>query len=295
VKDVKSLGFIGLGNMGFPMVMSLLRLGFQVYVYDSGASENLKLAQRAGAIVKKNLSEIAEFSKLIITMLPNSEILSEVLFGSDHFCTQIQPGTIVIDTGSSNPAQTQLTAKKLAALNIGMIDAPVMGGVVFAKDATLDFLVGGSEDLISKCEPILSAMGRSITYCGPIGSGHALKALTNYINTATMANVIEAIHIGKAFGIDETVMSKSLIETCTGRNHPIIKKIIPQVLTKNYDSGMAISLVEKDLKIALDIAVENKCVYPLLDKTIEIIGSMVKVIGPNADQTKIAKFWENKF
>ena len=293
MKVARSVGFIGLGNMGFPMVMNLLKLGFQVHVYDSGASKNLKLAERAGAVVKKNLSGIAKSSNLIITMLPNSEILAEVLFGPDHFYAEIQSGTIIIDTGSSNPTQTQLISKKLAALDIGMIDAPVIGGVAFAKDATLDFLVGGREDLISKCKPILSAMGRSITYCGPIGSGHALKALTNYVNTAAMVNVVEAIYIGKAFGIDELVMSRSLIETCTGRNHPIIKKIIPQVLTEAYDSGMAISLVEKDLKIALDIASENGCIYPLLEKTLEIISSMVKTMGPNADQTKVAKFWEN--
>jgi 3-hydroxyisobutyrate dehydrogenase len=251
------------------------------------------VAKSAGAIHEKSLEGLAASSDLIIAMLPSGEVLSDIWFGHYHFSSHMQPGSILIDMGSSNPVQTKLTSNKLAVLNIEMLDAPVMGGVAFAQDASLDFLVGGNVELIEKCEPIFSAMGRSFTHCGPIGSGHALKALTNYINTIAMASTVEAISIGKAFGIDELVMGKSLIETCTGRNHPLIKKVIPKILTKTYDSGMAVGLVEKDLKIAIEIANQNKSKHPLLEKTLEIVGSMIKRIGPNADQTKVAKFWQS--
>jgi 3-hydroxyisobutyrate dehydrogenase len=193
--------------------------------------------------------------------------------------------------GTSNPKHTQLTHAELALLNISMIDAPVMGGVAFAKDASLDFLVGGDLSTIEKCEPILNAIGRSVTHCGPIGSGHALKALTNYINAAAMMNVVEAISIGRAFGMDEQVMSKSLIETCTGRNHPIVKKVIPKILTGTYDSGMAIGLLEKDLKIAADLAIQTQSEYPLLEEALEILSTMTASLGATKDQTEVAKFW----
>jgi 3-hydroxyisobutyrate dehydrogenase len=106
-----------------------------------------------------------------------------------------------------------------------------------------------------------------------------------------MTTVIEAINIGKKFGIDELVMSKSLIETCTGRNHPIIKKVIPRILTKTYDSGMALGLVEKDLRIAIEIARKEQCEHPFLEQTLKIISSMVKQLGPDVDQTKVANYW----
>ena len=151
--------------------------------------------------------------------------------------------------------------------------------------------MGGDPGLIEKCQPIFNAIGRSVTHCGPIGSGHALKALTNYINAAAMMNVVEAINIGKTFGMDEQVMAKSLIDTCTGRNHPIVKKVIPKILTGTYDSGMVISLLEKDLTIAADIARQTQSEHPLLDGDLEILSTMVKRLGPNVDQTEVAKFW----
>lgn len=287
-----SVAFIGLGKMGFPMAMSLLRAKIEVHVYDVAAADNIKLAQEAGAINEANLEKLARSAQFIICMLPNGEVLRDILFGPTNLQSFIQPGSILMDMSTSNPKHTQLTCAELASHNISMMDAPVMGGVAFAKDASLDFLVGGDPGLIEKCQPIFNAIGRSVTHCGPIGSGHALKALTNYINAAAMMSVVEAINIGKTFGMDEQVMAKSLIDTCTGRNHPIVKKVIPKILTGTYDSGMVISLLEKDLTIAADIARQTQSEHPLLDGDLEILSTMVKRLGPNVDQTEVAKFWQ---
>lgn len=291
MKNNISVAFIGLGNMGLPMAMSLLRANIEVHVYDIAAPENITLAKSAGAIHESSLEKFASSSMFIITMLPSGEILRDLLFGEANLKSFIQPGSILLDMSTSNPKHTQLTHAELASLNISMIDAPVMGGVAFAKDASLDFLAGGDPITIEKCMPILNAIGRSVTHCGPIGSGHALKALTNYINAAAMMNVVEAISIGRAFGMDESVMSKSLIETCTGRNHPIVKKVIPKILTGSYDSGMAIGLLEKDLKIAADLAIQTQSEHPLLDETLEILSTMAASLGATKDQTEVAKFW----
>ena len=286
-----SVAFIGLGQMGFPMAMSLLRANIEVHVYDLAAAENIKLAKNAGAIHEDSLEKLADSAMFIITMLPSGEVLRDILFGEPNLKSFIRPGSILLDMSTSNPKHTQLTHAELALLNILMMDAPVMGGVAFAKDASLDFLVGGDKDLIEKCRPIFDAIGRSVTHCGPIGSGHALKALTNYVNAAAMMTAVEALSIGRAFGMDEDVMSKSLIDTCTGRNHPIVKKVIPKILTGTYDSGMAIGLLEKDLKIAADIALQTQSEHPLLDESLEILSEMVQSIGASKDQTEIAKYW----
>ena len=286
-----SVAFIGLGQMGFPMVMSLLRANIEVHVYDLAAAQNIQLAKNAGAIHEDSLEKLASSAMFIITMLPSGEVLRDILFGEPNLKSFIRPGSILLDMSTSNPKHTQLTHAELASLNISMMDAPVMGGVAFAKDASLDFLVGGDKDLIEKCRPIFDAIGRSVTHCGPIGSGHALKALTNYVNAAAMMTAVEALSIGRAFGMDEDVMSKSLIDTCTGRNHPIVKKVIPKILTGTYDSGMAIGLLEKDLKIAADIALQTQSEHPLLDESLEILSEMVQSIGASKDQTEIAKYW----
>jgi len=286
-----SVAFIGLGQMGFPMAMSLLRANIEVHVYDVAADEGIKLAKNAGAIHEDSLEKLACSAIFIITMLPGGDVLQDILFGEPNLKSFIRPGSILLDMSTSNPKHTQATHAELASLNISMMDAPVMGGVAFAKDASLDFLVGGDKSLIEKCRPIFDAIGRSVTHCGPIGSGHALKALTNYINAAAMMTAVEAINIGRAFGMDEDVISKSLIETCTGRNHPIVKKVIPKILTGSYDSGMAIGLLEKDLKIAADIALQTQSEYPLLDQSLEILSEMVQSIGASKDQTEIAKYW----
>jgi len=286
-----SVAFIGLGQMGLPMALNLLRANIEVHVYDIAALENIELAKSAGAIHERSLEKLASSAMFIITMLPSGEVLRNILFGEANLQSFIRPGAILLDMGTSNPKHTQSTHAELAALNISMLDAPVMGGVAFAKDASLDFLVGGDPVAIERCSPIFNAIGRSVTHCGAIGSGHALKALTNYINAAAMMNVVEAISIGRAFGVDEKLMSKSLIETCTGRNHPLVKKVIPKILTGSYDSGMAIGLLEKDLKIAADIASQTQSEHPLLDETLAILSGMVDSLGATKDQTEVAKFW----
>ena len=286
-----SVAFIGLGQMGLPMAMSLLRANIEVHVYDVAAAESIQLAKNAGAIHEDSLEKLANSAMFIITMLPSGEVLRHILFGEPNLQSFLRPGSVLLDMSTSNPKHTQLTHAELASLNISMMDAPVMGGVAFAKDASLDFLVGGDKALIEKCRPIFDAIGRSVTHCGPIGSGHALKALTNYVNATAMMTAVEAISIGRAFGMDEGVMSKSLIETCTGRNHPIVKKVIPKILTGSYDSGMAIGLLEKDLKIAADIAIQTHSEHPLLNESLEILSEMVQSIGASKDQTEIAKYW----
>jgi 3-hydroxyisobutyrate dehydrogenase len=164
---------------------------------------------------------------------------------------------------------------------------------VFAKDATLDIMVGGDDaQVVERCRPLFEAMGRKVMNCGGVGNGHALKALANYVNACALINAIEALTIGKRFGLDAKFMAEALVPLCAERNHPIIKKVLPHVLTRKYGTGMALSFIAKDVKIARDTARSIGAFAPLAEKVSELWSDAAEKIGANVDQTEIARYWE---
>jgi 3-hydroxyisobutyrate dehydrogenase len=167
-----------------------------------------------------------------------------------------------------------------------------MGGVVFAKDGTLDIMVGGDKELAERYRPLFEAIGRSITHCGGIGTAHALKALANYVNACALINAIEAMAVGKRLGLDPKLMADALIAMCSGRNHPIEKKVVPQILTRKFGSGMAMGFIAKDLKIAVNTAKSIGGYAPLAERVSELWSEAVEKLGYDLDQTEIARYWE---
>jgi len=145
---------------------------------------------------------------------------------------------------------------------------------------------------VARSTPVLKAMGRAITHCGPVGSAHAMKALANYINACALINAIEALTIGKKFGLDAKMMADALVPMCAGRNHPIEKKVIPQILTRKYGTGMALSFIAKDVRIAVDTAHALGAAVPLGEKVSELWDAAVKEVGAGVDQTEIVRYWE---
>jgi 3-hydroxyisobutyrate dehydrogenase len=153
-------------------------------------------------------------------------------------------------------------------------------------------MTGGDEDLVERCRPLLEALGRSITHCGGVGTAHALKALANYVNACALINTIEAMTIGKKLGLDAKLMADALISMCAGRNHPIEKKVIPQILTRKFGSGMAMGFIAKDLKIAVATAKSIGGYAPLAERVSELWSAAVEKLGYDLDQTEIARYWE---
>jgi len=168
-----------------------------------------------------------------------------------------------------------------------------MGGVVFAQDATLDIMVGGDAAAVERVTPLLKAMGRSLINCGATGNAHALKALGNYINACAMINVVEAMTIGKKFGLDAKFMADALLPMVNGRQHPLEKKVIPQILTRRFSTGMAMGFITKDLKIAVDTAQSVGAYAPLAVRTHALWAEAVQKFGGQLDQTEVAKLWEH--
>ena len=167
-----------------------------------------------------------------------------------------------------------------------------MGGVVFAKDGSLDVMAGGADADIERCMPVFEAIGRQVFRCGALGAGHALKALANYVNATALINFIEALAIGRKFGLDTDVMVDAMLQMCTGRQHPFEKKVIPQVLTRKFGTGMALGLIAKDVSIAANFGRSIGAMTPLADCVSDIWGKAEAEVGGKADQTEVARLWE---
>lgn len=292
MNTIKKIGFIGVGNMGNPMAANLLKGGFEVTVFDARPETAAAFVARHGGKAAATLSELAAGKDAIVTMLPDDKIVRKVMLDAGGAAAAMPKGAVLIDMGTCDPTGTRTTAAALEKLGLQMVDAPVMGGVVFAKDATLDIMAGGSAERVERVSPVLKAMGRSIVHCGEVGAGHAMKALANYVNACALINAIEALTIGKKFGLDPKMMSEALIPMCAGRNHPIEKKVIPQILSHKYATGMALSFIAKDVKIAVDMAHALDAAVPLGEKVSALWSDAVSKVGATVDQTEIVRYWE---
>lgn len=288
---IRNIGFIGIGNMGSPMAGQLARKGYALTVYDANAATAAAFADEHGARVASTAAEVGRDADVVIFMLPNDQVVRQVLF-DDGLATQLAAGSIAIDMGTSAPTVTRSISTKLAALGISYLDAPVMGGVIFAKDASLDIMVSGDDAAIERCRPLFDAMGRKLWPCGDIGSAHVLKAMTNYINACALINTLEAMTIGRKFGLDSKVMAEAIDAMCNGRQHPVVKKVIPHVLTRKFGTGMAMQLIAKDVKIAVDSAHSVGAAIPLGEATEKLWRAACDQIGGSHDHSEIVKYWE---
>jgi 3-hydroxyisobutyrate dehydrogenase len=295
VSAIRKIGFIGIGNMGSPMAGHLVKKGFDVTVYDARQEVMKAFVAQHGGRAAKSLVDAAHGMDAVITMLPDDKVVRKVVLGDDSencLAAGLAKGAIVMDMGTSNPSGTRSLAEALKPRGIEVVDAPVMGGVIFAKDATLDVMVGGDAALVERVTPVLQAVGRSIIPCGGTGTAHAMKALANYINACALINAIEAMTIGRKFGLDSKLMADALIPMCAERNHPIVKKVVPHVLTRKFGTGMAMSFIAKDVRIAVETARSVGAFAPLGEKVSELWSAASDKLGGNLDQTEIARYWE---
>lgn len=292
---IRKVGFVGVGNMGNPMAGQLVKAGFDVTVFDVRSEVAQAFVAQHGGRAARSLVEVAADAQAVITMLPNDKVVRKAVLGDGSencIAAGLAKGAVVIDMSTSDPTGTRGLADALKPRGIDVIDAPVMGGVVFAKDGTLDIMVGGERELLERCRPLFEAMGRSVVHCGGIGTAHALKALANYVNACALINAIEAMAIGKRLGLDPKLMSDALMAMCSGRNHPIEKKIVPHILTRKFGTGMAMGFIGKDLRIAVDTANAIGGFAPLAERVSELWSAAVEKLGYDLDQTEIARYWE---
>ena len=283
-----NIGFIGIGNMGWPMASCLVAAGHTLVVADFRRIQAEKFAQSVGGAAPDTLEALAAASDIIVTMLPTSAAVGEVL---DSIGNALRPGTVVIDMTSGVPADTKALAARVAELGGVMIDAPVSGGVSRARTGQLAIMVGGPEDVIERVSPVLSAMGSSITRTGDVGSAHAMKALNNLVSAGGFLIGIEALLIGQRFGLDPALMV-DVLNASTGMNNSSQKKFKQFVLSRKFDSGFGLDLMLKDLTIAMGVARDTKTPAPFSSLCRELSAAAASMLGAGADHTELAKISE---
>jgi 3-hydroxyisobutyrate dehydrogenase-like beta-hydroxyacid dehydrogenase len=248
------LGCVGLGNIGEPVVRHLLLAGYEVLVHDTSAEAVSRLDDTRARPVG-DLKVLASAADAVLLSLPNSTVVEEVVLGRGGLAEGLSAGKILIDTSSSRPSSTRTIAKKLAEEGADMLDAPVSGGVLRAKEGTLSVMVGGRREVFERCSPILEAFGGKIFYVGDHGAGHLVKSLNNLLSATTLASAAEALILAQRAGISPETFVE-VINASNGRSYSTEVKLPRYVLDGSFDDGFALGLMVKDLKIALETAEE---------------------------------------
>ncbi len=287
------VGFVGLGNMGAPMAENLLKAGFELVLGDADPARLAGFAARAA--VPASLAALGRASELVVTMLPDGKTVRKVLCGTagsnDGVLAGLAAGSLVIDMSSSAPVGTRELGAELAARGVALVDAPVSGGVKRAVDGTLAIMAGGTAADIERCRPLLAAMGRDIFPTGKLGSGHAMKALNNYVSAAGLAAAAEAVLVGRRFGLDPAVMT-DILNASTGRNNATENKLKQFILSRRYSAGFSLGLMAKDLRTALETAEATATPAPLAAACIALWNAAEARLGAAADHTEIARYLE---
>jgi len=281
----RTVAFIGLGMMGSPMAARLAAAGYEVRGHDLSADALGALSSKGGTACAAP-REAAERASVLIAMLPNGRIVRDALLGTDGAAMALSPGALVIDMSSSGPFDTRSLGEELTALGLRLIDAPVSGGVKRAIDGTLAIMAGGDAADIERARPILEALGKSIFVTGPLGSGHAMKALNNFVSAAGLAAASEALIVGKAFGLaPETIVD--ILNVSTGRNNSTETKMKPFILSETFASGFSMALMAKDIRTAADLAQQLGQQASGIEAATALWEQASQAMGKGADHTSI--------
>lgn len=288
------IGFVGIGAMGTPMAANLARAGYKLVVFDLDSRRSAALAGTHGVAVAKNLAELGAAANIIITMLPDGKAVRTALCGNnDSFreclLERAQKNALVIDMSSSSPMGTRELGALLEQRHLQFIDAPVSNGVKGAVAATLSIMVGGDKAVFERVKPMLEKMGSQIYHAGPLGAGHAIKALNNYVSAAGLIAACEAMHAGQAFGIDPNV-AVDIINTSSGMNNTTKNKCKQYMISGTYNAGFSTGLMAKDVRTALEIAEAMHTSTLFAKPTAEVWNAMEKQLGFLSDHTEMNRF-----
>ena len=290
------IGFIGLGMMGYPMAHHLATAGHTVAVMDLNSATVARfVSEHAGAVAIADLKDLHDVD-MAITMLPDSNAVDAVILGingKQGLGDVLKQGATVVDMSSSEPMRSRELAKALAVKGLNYLDAPVSGGVRRANDASLAVMVGGDAAVLEQCENILKTMGKNLTHVGPHGAGHAMKALNNYVSAAALVATAEALHVGKAFGLDPDLMV-SILNSSTGKNNTTENKAKQFMLSSAFNSGFSLSLMAKDLGISMGLGKAMNQPMPLGQEVLGLWRSADQTLGKGADHTEMYRFLESK-
>lgn len=258
------VGFVGLGVMGSPMASHLARAGHRMTLSDASLESAQALARSLGGDAQAVATprEVAARSDIVVTMLPNGEVVQAVALGPDGLLEGWHAGGLLLDTSSSQPWLTEQTGARLAQAGIAMVDAPVSGAQWGAQEAALVFMAGGAKADLDRVRPLLDRMGKSVFHLGDLGSGHAMKCINNTITAMTFSATCEGLAIGKRYGLDPAEMVK-VLNVSTGMSWISQTHIDKRILSRAFDDPFKLELMLKDIGIAMDLARSTETSAPI--------------------------------
>ena len=286
------VGFLGLGAIGAPMAVHLARRE-SLIVWNRTAARAVEFARRHGARAAGTPREAAAGSDVVITCLPTSREVAALLDGSDGLLAGLRRGALMIDCTSGDPETSRRIAERLAANGVAFADAPVSGGTNGAEAGTLTVMVGGDAETFVRARPVLAAFGKRIEHLGPVGAGHAMKA----VNNALLAVNILAAGEGLAALVKAGVAARTAVEVLnasSGRSF-VTEALVPErVLTGHWPQTFRLALLDKDVGIARGVLKEGGVEGPLLDLAGQLLSSARAVLGEAADYLEPIKLIERQ-
>ena len=257
----EKIGFIGLGTMGKPMGYNLMKAGYELMVYDINPKP-VKEFQEKGAAVGRSIGEVAGKSDVVITMLPNSGDVETVVLKEGGTVEGLRSHSIVIDMSTIDPSVSRKIAKVLREKEIHMLDAPVSGGQMGAEAGTLAIMVGGEEEIFTRCLPLFKAMGKNIFYCGPSGNGEIVKIVNNLMSGVFRLVSAEALALGVKAGVPLKVLY-DVVNESSGQSRSVQVSAASKPFKGDYEPGFASELMHKDLGLALNLGKEEGVPLPI--------------------------------
>jgi 3-hydroxyisobutyrate dehydrogenase len=289
-----NVGFVGIGTMGWPMARNIAAAGFSTSVYDADPERARRFAAECGGIAAQSLEALGGEANLVVTMLPTGKEVRDVLLGTDGggIASALRTGAIVVDMSSSDPIGTRELGAALRARGIALIDAPVSGLAAKAETGTLTIMIG-ADDLaaLEVAETVLKVLGERLVRVGPLGCGHAMKALNNVVAATAFSATAEALIVGKRFGLDPAVMA-SVMNTSTGRNFHTDITFPAHVLTRKFATGFSLGLLAKDVGIAAGLSSALGAATPIIELVNRVCAEGRDEVGAAEDNSALVKHWE---
>ena len=274
----EKIGFVGLGMMGLPMARNLVEDGYSVNVFDLNEA-TVNAAKDFGATSSDSAAETAALSDIVITMVPDSEHVEAVIAGADGILEGLKPGSVVIDMSTIDPEMGKKMANLIEAKESNFVDAPVTGGVGGAEAGILSILVGGNAEVFERALPVLNVLGGDVSHMGPVGSGHTTKIANQLIGVATLAGMAEAFVLAKKSGLDMQAFFDA-VKNGAGRSWAL-ETLGPKILDGDFTPGFMVKHMQKDLRLAGQLAAETGTALPTSTLIAQLYRS-VQADGPDA-------------
>src|SRR5919108_5684822 len=285
-----AIGFIGLGVMGRPMAEHLVRAGHEVTVHNR-SQEPVRALQSAGAKAAGSAADVAAGAEVVITMVPDSPDVEAVVLGDDGVLSAAPQGLLLVDMSTIRPDTPRRVGEAAAARGVRFLDAPVSGGEVGAREATLSIMVGGAAEDFQAALPILESLGRTIVHVGPVGAGQTVKAANQLIVAGTIELVSEAIVLLEAHGVDMPPAIEVLAGGLAGNQ--ILERKAAGMLARSFDPGFRIDLHHKDLQIVQAAARDAGVAIPVTALVAQMLVALRSLDRGSLDHSAILTLIED--